>query len=51
MNLSGDNMEEIFTTTRGTKIIVHRSDLTEEERAKRMKEIEESATRLLRRGK
>ena len=42
---------ETFTTKRGTQIIVHRSDLTEEEREKRMREIEESATRLLRRVK
>ena len=38
---------ETFTTKRGTSIIVHRSDLTEEEREERMKEIEKSATRLM----
>ena len=40
---------ETFITSIGTKIIVHRPNLTPEEREERMREIEESATRLLKR--
>lgn len=44
---------ETFVTSSGTTIIIHRPKLTTEEREERMKEIEESASRLLmkRKGK
>lgn len=40
---------ETFVSSRGTTIIVHRPNLTPEEREERMKGIEESATRLMKR--
>ena len=44
-------MAETFVTSSGTSIIVHRPTITAEEREERMKEIEESASRLLKKGK
>lgn len=40
---------ETFITSRGTSITVHRPNLTPEEREDRMREIKESATRLMKR--
>jgi ribosome recycling factor len=42
---------ETFVTSSGTSIIVHSPNLTAEEREERMKEIKESATRLLKKRK
>lgn len=42
-----DKITDVWKTERGCTIIVHRPILTEEERARRMKNLERAAARLL----